>query len=187
MMRVCSHCGNAFQRPKGYSEAQWASAMFCSRRCMGDRRKSERPALQRFFYFIKVDPTTRCWNWTGAKDGNGYGLFDGERAHRFIFKSTVADIPDGHFVLHRCDNPSCANPFHLFCGTHQDNMDDMFLKGRGRRAIGEAAGGARLTSEDVERIRLDQRLQREIAADYGIAQTTVSAIKRSVTWKHIAR
>ena len=87
----------------------------------------------------KSGPKSECWLWHGARDPkNGYGNFgiEGghngrtEKAHRAAWLLLVGPIPDGLFVLHKCDNPPCVNPAHLFLGTHQDNMDDKIEKGR---------------------------------------------------------
>lgn len=99
-------------------------------------RPLERIALTDRFW-SKVDKTGRCWNWIGAVTGFGYGRFklpDGRHvlAHRALFISMVREISPDLLVLHRCDNPRCVNPEHLFVGTHQDNSDDKFAKGRQR-------------------------------------------------------
>lgn len=82
----------------------------------------------------RVHKTRRCWLWMGRKDPTGYGrvTFDRKQqlAHRLIFTWVVGEIPDGMHVLHRCDNPPCVNPDHLFLGTNQDNVDDKMSKGR---------------------------------------------------------
>ena len=67
----------------------------------------------------------RCWVWTGSKVGKGYGQ------HRRSWKIHFGEIPDGLYVLHKCDNPLCVNPSHLFLGTPKDNVQDMLEKGRG--------------------------------------------------------
>jgi hypothetical protein len=86
-------------------------------------------------------------------------------------------------VLHRCDNPPCINPDHLFLGTHRDNMKDRDKK---KRAVkGERHASAKLTAQQVRAIRLDQREQEVIAAEYGISQTSVSAVKRRRLWRHV--
>jgi hypothetical protein len=82
------------------------------------------------------------------------------------------DSPDG-VVRHKCDNSGCVSPDHLEVGTQQDNMDDMWRRGRGR-----PRGKTTLTDQQVSEIVRDSRRQVDIAADYGIHQTMVSLIKR---------
>lgn len=184
MLKACENCGNQFPRNPAYTDKQWSVSRFCCRRCAALKTVGG-TEMERFFSFVEVDPITHCWNWTGAKDAGGYGFSVGVRSHRVIYERATGSIPAGMLVLHRCDNRACVNPLHLFLGTHQDNCEDMNLKGRGNPPRGEMCHGARLTEADVIAIRDDPRFQSEIASAYGIAQTTVSAIKRKVNWKHV--
>lgn len=83
----------------------------------------------------RSDKGTECWEWQGNVTLNGYGeiTINGiVGAHRIAYSLIKGDIPDGMFVCHTCDNRRCANPEHLFLGTHRDNMRDMWSKGRAR-------------------------------------------------------
>lgn len=77
---------------------------------------------------------SECWEWTGSKKEEGYGRFqvDGKwvSAHRHALVLSGVEVPPDLCVLHRCDNPPCCNPSHLFLGTRQENNRDRDLKGR---------------------------------------------------------
>jgi hypothetical protein len=83
-----------------------------------------------------ITKTASCWIWGGVRGTNGYGTIKKKskaiRAHRASYELFVGPIPDGMHVLHKCDNPLCVNPEHLFVGTHIDNMRDMEKKGRAK-------------------------------------------------------
>src|SRR3990167_1102674 len=85
-------------------------------------------------FYKKVRKLNRCWIWKGGKNKTGYGRFFFKNrlwsSHRCMWEMTNGDIPKGMNVLHRCDNPSCVNPEHLFLGTQKDNMSDCIKKGR---------------------------------------------------------
>jgi hypothetical protein len=87
------------------------------------------------------------------------------------------------WVCHRCDNPPCCNPAHLFLGTDLDNHADMIAKGRRAVFAGDANPGAKLTPGQVEEIRSATGLQREIAARFGISEASVGLIKRGKRWR----
>lgn len=136
-----------------------------------------------------VRAASGCLEWTGARIKDGYGVIKvtgkSTLAHRFSYERSIGPVPDGMKVLHRCDNPSCVDSDHLFLGSDQDNMDDMFAKGRGRKARGTGHGRTTLTEMDVLAIRADARKLRDIAAAYGIGKSTVGYIKSGKNWAHV--
>lgn len=88
-------------------------------------------------FWAKVDKSAgadACWIWTACRDHKGYGQLrihsKSILAHRYAYILEHGEIPDGMFVCHHCDNPSCVNPTHLFLGTNTDNVHDMMAKGR---------------------------------------------------------
>lgn len=128
-----------------------------------------------------------CWEWTAHCNNHGYGtLTSGQKlhyAHRRAYEIFVGEIPDGMCVLHRCDNPGCAKPAHLFLGTQADNVKDMIGKGRGN--LGEKNGQAKLSIEDVRAIRehVDAGLlQYVVASRFGVSNQQVSRIVNRVDW-----
>jgi len=149
-------------------------------------------------FWPKVEKTPTCWNWTAFKDKNGYGqIGSGDRSkheysHRVSYVLAYGEIPKGMHVLHKCDNPSCVRPDHLFLGTHVDNMQDMTKKGRGKQIAagrkGETNGNHRLTTDQVVEIKkglAKGESQREMARKFGVSKTLIYYIKLGKTWAHI--
>lgn len=124
---TCGYCGKVFTRPPSRSKARW-----CSYECSGNARAV--PPESRFW--SKVDKTATCWNWTGARDPNGYGRFGirGRRlalAHRFAYELVNGTVPGALFLDHLCRNPSCVNPDHLEPVTHRENVMRGVVPNRG--------------------------------------------------------
>jgi len=147
---------------------------------------------QRLLDNVRVDEQTGCWDWLKFKDRNKYGhikvLGKSELVHRIAYQTLVGDIPSGMFVCHRCDNPSCLNPEHLFVGTNQDNIDDKVAKNR-QSKIGQQKGSkhslAKLTEKDIVDIRISTLSQNKLALLYGMTQSSISQIQNKITWSHV--
>lgn len=147
---------------------------------------------------VKVNPETGCWEWTGTKR-NGYGRTmtgsrtDGTRksisAHRLSYQLFKGEIPIGYDICHKCDNPCCINPDHLFAGTRQENVDDRERKGRNIVPRGESNGRAKLTANDVYNARNERSLKgtsyQALAEKYGVAKRTIMDAVKGVNWKCI--
>jgi hypothetical protein len=146
--------------------------------------KTSRDAYRFWKYVLLGDG---CWEWAGGRMPKGYGIFahDGRQgyAHRASYKMHHGPIPPGMSVLHRCDNPACVRPNHLFLGTRGDNNRDCMTKGR--NAFGEKCGRSKLTAEQVLSIRKDSRACRAVAADYGVNAQSIWNIRNRITWKHL--
>ena len=129
-----------------------------------------------------------CWPWMGRRTPEGYGIKHlGKRrvaANRMALKYSGIELPDDKNACHSCDNPPCCNPAHLFVGTQAANVADCISKGR--FVMGERNGSAKLTQKAAVSIRCDPRTQMVIAADFGISQSLVSAIKCGLRWKEAA-
>lgn len=140
-----------------------------------------------------------CWHWTGSLNKTGYGQFNlnGDRpilTHRaswLIYNGEIPANPESAYrtmyVLHRCDNPKCVNPEHLFLGSQQGNMDDKMEKGRHSygNALGEKHGNAKLTADLVREIRASSETESQLSKRLGIARSSIYAARRRQTWKHV--
>ncbi len=151
----------------------------------------EKRRLLLFWKKIAKGEPNACWEWTAAKSEKGYGFFHNGhrlvRAHRLSYELTNGPIARGMLVCHRCDNPACVNPAHLFVGTVRDNTIDMLNKGRAQRGwrVGENSHRAKITEVAVLDIRSKRLGRREFAALYRIARDTVRDIQRRRCWRHL--
>lgn len=138
-------------------------------------------------FLANVDQSGDCWTWTGKTDKDGYGVFykDGGdfRAHRVGYEIGHGVSPGDLCVCHHCDNPQCVNPAHMFLGTNAENTADRNAKGRQMR--GERQRFAKLCESDVIAIRASMARQVDLAAQFGVTQGAISAVKLRHTWKHV--
>lgn len=129
-----------------------------------------------------------CWPWMGARCG-GYGLIKisrkMERAHRVAWKiSNGRSAPDDMEVCHRCDNPPCVNPGHLWLGTPYANQRDKAVKGRTTRKNGSENPTAKLTADEARHIYRLPPPNWAIALAFNVTESTVATIKRGERWSH---
>jgi len=148
-------------------------------------------------FWTKVNISDGCWIWNSSRNKTGYGTFSIKhhpyKAHRVAWEQTFGEIPKGFHVLHRCDNPPCVNPEHLFLGTHQDNMRDMDMKGRRAKPngmntpVGSDSPNSVLREDHVRQIRSQKGKvsYRDLAEQYGVGYSTIRHIMNFDTWKHV--
>ncbi len=138
----------------------------------------------------KIDKDTKCHNWIKGKSHN-YGQVQYQNiaypAHRLSWIFKHGSISEDLLVCHKCDNPSCINPNHLFLGTQKDNMQDCIDKGRFNRPKGEQHGSSKLTWKKVEEIRslFSDKIhnQTKLSKMYNVNQKTISSIVHYKLWK----
>lgn len=166
--------------------------------------KKEEPLSIRFERKITKGGDAECWNWIGGdRHPFGYGRMSVrspagrwimELSHRIAYLLRFGEVPAGMCVLHRCDNPACCNPDHLFLGTHADNIADKVAKGRQQR--GEKAGGVKLTEQqvfDIKRTlapyagrRVRRGIVRDLAEKHGVCRAAITHIGKGQAWRSAA-
>lgn len=133
-----------------------------------------------------------CWEWDLYKVTKGYGQFwNGTKmqlAHRYSYELANGRIDLTKQICHKCDNPCCVNPSHLFEGTHQDNTDDKLNKGRQPRGV--LCVQAKLSEKDVINILHAAKQgvrQNALAKQYRVGTSAIHGIIHNKKWKHIPR
>lgn len=138
----------------------------------------------------KYKGLSQCWNWT-ASHIRGYGQFVYNykmvKAHRLSYMMHIGPIPNGMLACHRCDNPFCVNPEHLWLGTNQENTSDRDAKGRSVK--GEKSPHSKLTKEQVVEMREMHKSNLwnypQLAEIFGVSQTLAKMVVKRKAWKHI--
>lgn len=192
----CQNCGITVIRAIGDE----GRGKFCSSRCS---RLAQRLPTKAERFWAKVSRGDGCWEWTGHRNHQGYGLlYTGPRgssrqefAHRVAWELEHGPIPADRTICHHCDNPPCVRPDHIYLGSPATNAHDRDSRGRhegihfgGGVARGEIHGKAKLTETQVRTIR-ERRANGErlvvLAAEYGLTHAGISAIVMRRTWRHI--
>lgn len=176
MMFSCP-CGRSFKSPRGLA--------------LHGRRCSHSTDEARFWAAVDKDGPGGCWVWNGYCQRFGHGWTTHGLAHRHAWELLRGPVPEGMFVLHRCDNPPCVNPEHLYLGDHQANAEDRC--NRGRHVRGERNHFAKLTAEQVCDIRREYKKYgphkqspsnaTELASRYGVNVGAIHSLLCGRSWK----
>lgn len=159
------------------------------------------PLIDRLLSRVTMVPIAGCWIFTGSLNEAGYGMIGigrrGEgvdRAHRITYRHFCGEIPAGMFVCHRCDQPACCNPHHLFLGTNLDNVRDCIGKGRASNPpknphlIGESHYAHVITADVVRaarRLRAEGMMYKDIASSLGAPIRAIYGACTGKSWRHI--
>lgn len=168
-------------------------------RIMGLRREGNkrRGGLEaQFMAFVQPEPNSGCWLWDGSADTRGYGQIrvTGKRlryASHVSLELAGRAVPPGMCACHRCDNPGCVNPDHLFVGTRSDNTQDMIRKGRASSPpLRRGSANCRAVIDEAKATEIKRRLADgevayALAHDLGVKPNVVYAIKRGETWRYV--
>ena len=192
----CKRCSQLFYVPNCRVEVR----VFCSKECKHKHSRSVKSNFERFWSYVEIKSLQECWEWKGGRSQFGYGKFSfylksGKRktvnasqfAYRFpLYKNGKRVDANGLFILHKCDNPPCCNPKHLYPGTFQDNADDAVY--RKRMPIGENNGNARFTEYEIIRIRewyTNGKSKYWIARQVHTSESHITRIVNYDVWKYI--
>jgi len=209
----CIVCGKTYWK-KLYSIKR-GEYKFCSHACQGKWFKKRAESdffscgrltekfIDYFWAGIGIGELSECWEYQRNRDWRGYGRIrnpitgkKGTGAHRIAWIITMGEISDGMQVLHKCDNPPCCNPAHLWLGTPSDNMWDSAKKGRKSKKhrcqlFGDDHWGSKLTDRDVDEIKQKYIpgviTQSALAEEYGVSNQSISQIlsgKRKQSVRH---
>ena len=126
-----------------------------------------------------------------SRDSNGYTQIKkyGKLVmlSRFIYEECFGFIPEGLYVLHKCDNPPCVNPEHLFLGTLSDNMIDCERKNRRKHPKGEQHRMSKLTNKQVIAIRESKKAKWILMIEYKISRNQIRRIQKGISWAHLTK
>jgi len=188
--RTCPQCNQPFTTRR-------KSQQLCSVRCTSDSRRIQ-DSPERFWSLVdRSGGPEACWPWRGTRGNLGYGRYHLSRpirtsvsAHRKAWELTHGPIPEGKLACHRCDNPPCCNPAHIFIGTHDENMADAARKDRMSHAPRPGSGRKPgLTPDQVRDIRRRYAAGKanivQLGREYGKHKVTISEIIRRLIYKHV--
>lgn len=158
--------------------------------------KTDDATRSRFFSKVSKGEPGGCWHWNAARMQSGYGNFGIDnyvhKAHRVSYALHNGSIPEGLMVLHKCDNPRCVNPEHLYAGTAKQNSQDAVRRGRHSpgKVVGEASHLAKTTDvmvRNMAALHCAGFSEMDLVAMFGFSRSIVSSVIHGRAWKHVKR
>jgi hypothetical protein len=182
--------------PKGFGIQHHCGNSSCTNPKHLFLKKKPETMEERFWEKVDIKSVDDCWMWQAGgllENGYGYGKFNIDKviynAHVVAWKITNGSIPDGLYVLHTCDKPGCCNPNHLFLGTQKDNWMDCYRKNRANHVFGSRCGSAKITEQDVVKIRVFYKTgnysQNKLGEMFNLSGRSICAVVRKEQWKHV--
>jgi hypothetical protein len=183
---ICKICKNKFFI--WICRVRLGRGKFCSSKCYYESRRDKRDL--NIIFEDKIDKTDGCWLWKGGKVSSGYGRFKyfGESfsAHRLSWVLFRGSIPNGKFILHKCNNPICVNPDHLYIGDQFQNMQDRKINHK--YFSGESHFNAKFTNKEVMSIRnlyAEGMGSCKIGKMYQVNRSTILRIAKERTYQNV--
>ena len=146
--------------------------------------KQEKTNIDTILKRVNKLPNNGCWEWQGHKNNDGYGLvtFEGKHqgVHRLVYKLMKGYVPPGLYVCHKCDNPICCNPDHLFIGTPTDNQIDCEIKNRHPRSKIDFAKAL-----EIRRLFNSGISKKEISTQFNLSLPQICRIMKGECWAEV--
>jgi hypothetical protein len=185
--KTCDYCGATFYRDKRCTYKWWASARFCSRSCSAKSGAMQADKIwgtleERFWCKTDKRGDDECWPWRGATRKEGYGVISQNGKQRIATHVSLelhgVTVADGFWALHKCDNPNCVNPNHLYVGTPKQNARDAVIRER---------FGRKLTAKQALEIYHSSLPCEDLVKKYSVSSSLVYHIKTGRKWSAVTQ